>query len=143
MVWQRCPSEYEGTNLVTLLKIAGLSTKSGQAKVRVHVLAAMCGVTERTMQRTLKRLKKDGLLTVKHRKNRSSILTLNNEVVLKLPLAYVNEEKEQQQTAEPAKPTAPSEAAELAQRIHDALPKLLPQASVPGDCERSSESAVF
>jgi hypothetical protein len=109
LVWMRCPSKYNGTHLVALLKVAGLSAKYGKASIRVPVLAAMCGVTERAMQKTLKRLRKDGLLTVKHRKCRSSHLTLNVEEIEKLPLVNPNPDNQQEQqaapmVAEPAKP---------------------------------------
>jgi hypothetical protein len=58
LVWRHAPSKYSGTPLVLLLKIAGLTdAKDGHAHVRVHILASMCGVTERRAQQIVDALK--------------------------------------------------------------------------------------
>jgi hypothetical protein len=138
MVWQRCPSRYNGTHLVVLLKLAGLSARKGYAHIRVPVLGTMCGVNERAIQKTVKRLKKDGLLTVKYRKGRSSLMTLNIEEIQKLPLAIAEGNEEQPQTAEPPKASVQpgAQAAELAQRIYDGIPRLLPDSHVPDNWQK-------
>jgi len=127
LVWMRCPSKYNGTHLVALLKVAGLSVKYGKANIRVPVLAAMCGVSERAMQKTLKRLRKDGLLTVKHRKCKSSHLTLNIEEIEKLPLVNPNPDNQQEQTEPVPEPVAEQPKAEAAKPAPEPVVMMKPE----------------
>lgn len=130
MVWQRCPSKYSGTQLVALLKLAGLCAQKGHAFVRVPVLATMCGVSERAIQKTLKQLRKDGLLAVKYRKGRSSLITVNVEEVQKLPLVLPDRTAEQPKAEQAAQP------GELAQTLANAFRNgvlKLPNAQVADD----------
>jgi hypothetical protein len=110
MVWRHAPSRYNGTALLLMLKIAGLSSaKDGHAHVRMNILAAMCGVKERQAQRIIEGLKADGFVKVRYRKGKSSIFVLNHEAIRSLPLAVPPEEREetaapeQHAAAEPAK----------------------------------------
>jgi len=103
LVWRHAPSKYSGTPLVVLLKIAGLTdAKDGYAHVRVHILAQMCGVTERRAQQIVEGLKKDRTLSVRYRKGKSSVFLLNLELLRGLPLAV--KPVEQPKEAEPATP---------------------------------------
>jgi hypothetical protein len=109
LVWRHAPSQYNGTALLLLLKIAGLSSaKDGHAHVRMNVLAAMCGVKERQAQRIIEGLKADGFVKVRYRKGKSSIFILNHDAIRSLPLAVPPEERQEaptpeQQEAEPEK----------------------------------------
>jgi len=107
LVWRHAPSKYSGTPLVVLLKIAGLTeAKDGHAHVRVHILAQMCGVTERRAQQIVEGLKKDRTLSVRYRKGKSSVFLLNLELLRGLPLAVkpVEQASDEQKEAEPATP---------------------------------------
>lgn len=108
LVWRHAPSKYSGTPLVVLLKVAGLTeAKNGRARVRAHILAQMCGVTERRAQQIVEGLKKDGTLSVRYRKGKSSEFFLNVELLTALPLAVAPEQtnqEDQPKTAEPATP---------------------------------------
>src|SRR6201999_4492821 len=87
LVWRHAPSRYSGTPLVVLLKLAGLTdAKDKCAHVRMHVLASMCGITERRAQQVVEDLKKDRALKVQYRKGKSSIFVLNAEFLGSLPL---------------------------------------------------------
>jgi hypothetical protein len=141
MVWQRIPGKYTSAVTLVLLKLAGLSEREGYARMSVPTLAKMCGITERYAHMILKDLKKDGLLTVKYRKGKSSHITLSVAEIEKL--ALVMPEREDTKTAEQPKAEKPAaqpsaHAVELAQRIHDnGLPKMLPEAIVPDDWQTS------
>jgi hypothetical protein len=104
LVWQRCPGKFNSTVILVLLKLAGLSEREGHAYMSVGTLAKMCGVTERYAHVVLKDLRKEGMLTVKHRKGHSSLITLNVEEIEKL--APVLPVREDNKTAEQAKPAA-------------------------------------
>jgi len=107
LVWRHAPSKYSGTPLVVLLKIAGLTdAKDGHAHVRVHILASMCGITERRAQQIVEDLKKDHILNVRYRKGKSSVFLLNVELLRGLQLAVkpVEQPSEEPKEAEPATP---------------------------------------
>jgi DNA-binding transcriptional regulator YhcF (GntR family) len=65
LVWERCPSKYNGTELLAMVKLAGLSKREGHAYPSMEFLAKSCGVSRRTMQYAISKLKKDKLLTLK------------------------------------------------------------------------------
>ncbi len=85
-VWQHCPSKFSATELVLLLKIAGLSTRQGHCYAFVTTLATMCGVKERAIQYALRRLVKSGVLRIQTRKGHSSRYFLQLDEIRKLPL---------------------------------------------------------
>ena len=122
LVWRHAPSKYSGTPLVVLLKVAGLTeAKNGRARVRAHILAQMCGVTERRAQQIVEGLKKDRILTVRYRKGKSSEFLLNIELLRSLPLAVQPAEEEQPKTAE--QPEAAKPQISDAQFISELLQK--------------------
>src|ERR1700742_817927 len=106
LVWKHAPSKYSGTPLVVLLKIAGLTdAKNKCARIRTHILAAMCGVTERRAQQIVEELKKDHVLHIRYRKGRSSEFNLNVDHLKALPLAVQPEEPPVATEPTPAEPT--------------------------------------
>ena len=108
LVWRHAPSKYSGTPLVMLLKVAGLTeAKNGRARVRAHILAQMCGVTERRAQQVVEGLKKDGTLSVRYRKGKSSEFLLNVELLTALPLAVPPEQTNQEGQPKAAEPATP------------------------------------
>lgn len=132
LVWMHGPSKYSGTELVVMLKLAGLSSnKEGHAWVRVKVLATMCGVDTRQVRRVLKKLKKDGLLKVQHRKGHSNRFFLNAEELKALPLVIAPRAEEQSQEAEQPKAPQPSPAEVFAGMLHTSVLKEVAGAHVP------------
>ena len=108
LVWRHAPSRYSGTPLVVLLKVAGLTeAKNGRARVRAHILAQMCGVTERRAQQIVEGLKKDGTLSVRYRKGKSSEFLLNVELLRTLPLAVPPEQTNQEDQTSAVEPATP------------------------------------
>lgn len=97
LVWRHAPSKYKGTELVTLLKIAGL-TKNVNGEIyawpSTATLARACGVERRYTQRVLRRLKADGLLKIRSRKGHSNHIAINVEALRALPLADPGEPSE-------------------------------------------------
>jgi hypothetical protein len=90
LVWRHGPSRYAGSDLVVLLKLAGLQ-KQQDGDVRafpgVDYLSRNCGLkSRRGMQKILKRLKKDGVLKVKYRAGHSSFFYIDAEALRKIPL---------------------------------------------------------
>ncbi|HWY42625.1 MAG TPA: hypothetical protein VNX66_03965 [Candidatus Sulfotelmatobacter sp.] len=86
MVWEHAPSRFSGTDLVLLLKLAGLSNnKDGCAFAGVERLAVMCGVTERALRYALRRLDKTKFLKTQKRVGHSNRYFLNVEELKKLP----------------------------------------------------------
>jgi hypothetical protein len=84
LVWDRCPTKFNGTQLVVLLKLAASS--SGKARCYLHVpdLARACGIKERTLQYVIRKLQKTGVLQVQERKGTSNCFTLNRDAIRKL-----------------------------------------------------------
>jgi hypothetical protein len=118
LVWQHAPSRYNGTALVVLLKLAGLSSnKGGYAFPGVERLAAMCGVKERRLQYVTRQLKKANLLKVRERRGHSNMWFLNAEELRKLPLASPPPEPEMAGTAA-------SPATEFAERLQSTMSKI-------------------
>jgi len=131
VVWQHCPSKYNGTALVVLVRLAGLSERDGHAWPGIETLAMMCGVKPRNLRYVVKTLSKDGVLAVRHRKGKSNHFHLNVEEIEKLPLVFP--ERESKPTAETPATRPSAKAVELAERIHKALPSYIEDANVPED----------
>jgi hypothetical protein len=129
VVWRHAPSKYSGTPLVVLLKIAGLTeAKDGHAHVRIHILAQMCGVTERRAQQIVEDLKEDRILRVQYRKGKSSVFHLNIDLLRGLPLAV----KPVEQTSDEPKVTEPATANPSdAQFISELLTKSFTKKELP------------
>jgi hypothetical protein len=124
LVWDHAPSRFSGTDLVLLLKLAGLSSnKDGCAFARVERLAVMCGVTPRALRYTLRRLAKatpttPAVLRIQKRAGHSNRYFLNAEELRKLPSIH------------PAEPTP--QAAKLASDLEKCLRENL-SAIIPPD----------
>jgi hypothetical protein len=86
LVWERAPSRFCGTDLVLLLKLAGLSALHGHAFAGVERLAAMCGVKPRALRYALRELVKAKVLKVQNRKGHSNKYFLQVDEIRKLPL---------------------------------------------------------
>jgi len=86
LVWERAPSRFCGTDLVLLLKLAGLSALHGHAFAGVERLAAMCGVKPRALRYALRELVKAKVLKVQNRKGHSNKYFLQVDEIKKLPL---------------------------------------------------------
>ena len=116
LVWQHAPSQFSGTPLVLLLKLAGLSQKNGHAFAGVERLALMCGVKPRALQYALRELLKAKVVKVQKRKGHSSRYFLETETIGKMPLVIPQEQK----AAEPS-----AEAVKLAVDLEESLRKNL------------------
>jgi hypothetical protein len=90
LVWQHAPSAFYGTDLVVLLKLAGLSQKEGHAFAGVERLAAMCGVKPRALRYALRQLTKGKVLKIKSRRGHSNHYFLDADAIKKLPLVLPN-----------------------------------------------------
>jgi hypothetical protein len=62
-IWERGASKYTGTSLLMLLKIASMTRNEGYAYPGVPYLAARCGCKDRQVQRILRTLEQDKILT--------------------------------------------------------------------------------
>jgi hypothetical protein len=123
LVWEHAPSRFSGTDLVLLLKLAGLSNnKDGCAFAGVERLAVMCGVTERALRYALRRLDKTKFLRTQKRLGHSNRYFLNVEELKKLPSIHG------------AEPTA--EAVKLATDLEESLRVNL-GAVIPADWQTS------
>lgn len=97
LVWRHAPSKYSGTELVTLLKIAGLSKNiNGEvyAWPSTSTLARACGIERRYAQRVLQGLKADGVLKIRTRKGHSNHIFIRVDALRALPLADPGEPSE-------------------------------------------------
>jgi hypothetical protein len=128
IVWQHVPSTYEGSALVVMLKLAGLSSnKDGRAFVRVEPLAAMCGIKPRALQYLTRKLKKAKLLKVHNRKGHSNFWFLDVEEIKKLPLVSGPESAEESTVEEQVAETPTAQqtpAQEFATRLHETLTRI-------------------
>lgn len=131
LVWEHCPTVYNGTPLVVLLKLAGLSQRKGHAWILIDNLAAMCGVSRRTLQYVLSQLRREKVLTIQKRKGRSSQYFLRLDVIQNLPMV---------QTTEAQTPVAVPEA--QPQKTQSDLPGEL-QALIDAHHDRETVGAVF
>ncbi|HET6844958.1 MAG TPA: hypothetical protein VFK06_25230 [Candidatus Angelobacter sp.] len=123
LVWLHGPSRYSGSDLVVLLKLAGLQ-KQQDGDVRafsgVDYLSRYCGLkSRRGMQKILKRLKHDGVLKIKYRAGHSSFFYIDAEALRKIPL--VN----------PGDPS--DDAVGIAGALFRAITNEVPSAVVPAD----------
>ena len=107
LVWEHAPSRFWGTNLVLLLKLAGLSQREGFAFAGVERLAVMCGVKPRALRYALSDLVKAKVLKIQARRGHSNKYFLNVEELKKLP------------SIRAAEPTA--EAVKLAADLEESL----------------------
>jgi hypothetical protein len=129
LVWEHCPSKYNRSALVVLVKIAGLSSRDGHAFPSVDRLAEMCGVKSRRVRYILKKLKKDGVLKIQSRKGHSNRFFLQADAIRKLPLVIPPKESET-----PVTPTAEvRDARWLAEKLHEAVSKEIQEAVIPTD----------
>ena len=94
LIWSRCPAKFRGTELVILLKLAGLSSRVGCSHRRVDVLAAECGVGVRALQYAINEIEKTGVLQVTGNPGRSNCFALNLEAIRKMPRMKATEETE-------------------------------------------------
>ena len=143
-VWQHVPSTYDGSMLVVMLKLAGLSSnKEGHAFIRVEPLAAMCGIKPRALQYLTQKLKKAKLLSVHKRKGHSNLWFLNVEEIKKLPLVSGQEPEEvTEEQAEPSASAASAEATDFAVLFEAAVRKDVKSAKIPDDWKSVWPGAV-
>jgi hypothetical protein len=95
LIWQRCPTKFRGTELVILLKLAGMSSSQGCSHLRVDALAVACGIGVRALQYSVKKIEKKGLVQVTENPGRSNCYALNLEAIRKMPrMKQVVEETE-------------------------------------------------
>jgi hypothetical protein len=99
LVWQHAPSRYSGTELVVLLRLAGLSERDGHAWPLIDTLAAMCGIKPRRLSYVLARLEEEGFLKRQRRYGHSNRYFLDVDEIRRLPSVV------------PAKPEVPAPAA--------------------------------
>jgi hypothetical protein len=99
MVWKHCPSTYKGTELLVLVKLAGLTnTAKGYAYPSLYYLSLACGlVPTRGVQKIVARLKKAGALSIKKSAGGRNRYTLNVEHIRSLPLAVPPEVEEKEE----------------------------------------------
>ena len=94
LVWQRCPPKFRGTELVVLLKLAGMSSRQGCSHLRVDALAAACGIRVRALQYSVNKIEKTGVLQVTENPGRSNCYALNLEAIRKMNRMTAAEETE-------------------------------------------------
>jgi hypothetical protein len=85
LVWSHCPTKFRGTELVVLLKLAGLSSGQARSYRWVDDLAQECGVKTRALQYITEHLQNAGVLHVQERNGMPNCYTLNREEIRKLP----------------------------------------------------------
>jgi hypothetical protein len=148
-VWEHAPSRYRGSELVVLLKLAGLTNADGYAYPSLEYVAKACGISIRMAQRITKRLRKDGIIKVTRGRGTNRFF-VQRQVVLTLSLAVPRDYQDKKSGApEPtasetpvvpaqAAPTAAvRDAAWLSQAIHTAIVKDVPEAEIPSDWYQS------
>ncbi|HWY42627.1 MAG TPA: hypothetical protein VNX66_03975 [Candidatus Sulfotelmatobacter sp.] len=92
LIWSRCPAKFRGTELVILLKLAGVSSNQGCSHLRVDTLAAACGIRVRALQYSVKKIEKKGLLHVSENPGRSNCYALNLEAIRHMPKLKATQE---------------------------------------------------
>ena len=94
LIWKRCTSKFRGTELVVLLKLAGMSSSQGCSHLRVDALAAACGIGVRALQYSVRKIEGKGLLQVTENPGRSNCYALNLEAIRKMNRMKATEETE-------------------------------------------------
>jgi hypothetical protein len=114
MVWKHCPSTYKGTELLVLVKLAGLTnTTKGYAYPSLYYLSLACGlVPTRGVQKIVARLKKAGVLSIKKSAGGRNRYTLNVEHIRSLPLAVPPDVEEKEEPLPEEKESAAAVKAE-------------------------------
>lgn len=130
LVWEHAPSKIQGTPLVVLLKLSGLTNSDGYAFPSVEHLARACGASVRSIQYAVRELERSKLLKTRNRKGRSSHFYIQVEELLKLPLANPREAATGTQTTAVV-PTR--DARWLAGEIEKVFRAELQDAQIPAD----------
>jgi hypothetical protein len=124
LVWEHCPSTYNGSALVVLLKIAGLSEREGHAWPSMTRLALMCGMERRGLQKLTAKFVEQGILEIQQRRGHSSRFFLQVAAIRKLSSVVPAKEEAPAVTPEPAAPApAVEDGRSLAQTLVTALRK--------------------
>jgi DNA-binding transcriptional MocR family regulator len=130
VVWEHAPSKIQGTPLVVLLKLSGLTNSDGYAFPSMEHLARACGASVRSIQYAIRELEKSKLLKTRNRRGRSCHFYIQVEELLKLPLANPRDVAIETQTAVV---TPQRDARWLAGEIEKVFRAELPDAQIPSD----------
>jgi hypothetical protein len=137
IVWEHCPSTYNGSALVVLLKIAGLSSRDGHAWPSMTRLSLMCGIKRRALQNITTKFEEHGILQIQRRRGHSSRFFLQVAEIRKLPsVVPVKEETPAVTlTPEPTAPAAPAnkDGLRIAEKLAEVLRQENPTVAVPSD----------
>jgi hypothetical protein len=131
LVWEHCPSTYNGSALVVLLKIAGLSERDGHAWPSMTRLALMCGMERRGLQKLTAKFVEQGILQIQQRRGHSSRFFLQVAAIRKLPSVVPAKEEAPAVAPEPAAPAPTVEdGRSIAQGLVKALRKENPASAL-------------
>jgi hypothetical protein len=137
LVWEHCPSTHNGSALVVLLKIAGLSERDGHAWPSMTRLALMCGIERRGLQKLTAKFVEQGILEIQQRRGHSSRFFLQVAEIRKLP-SVVPAKEETPAVTVTSVPTTPAASANkdglrIAEKLAEVLRQENPTVAVPAD----------